>query len=145
MHHEYKPSDRNDVIIQTINDANLGWKADSCKLQKHHAQYCQDKASNTEGVILAQQASKNQIGEGEAWPQALKLAQQYRQKYASPDDIPDSELPQQFDWRDVNGYDFTGAVRDQKGCGSCYSFAFAQTMQSRLKVKYGYNAPPISA
>ena len=28
-----------DVLISTVNDADLGWKADVCKYQKHHAKY----------------------------------------------------------------------------------------------------------
>ena len=58
--------------------------------------------------------------------------------------IPDSELPEQHDWRNVEGYDFTGPVRDQKACGSCYAFAFTQSMESKLKVKYGQDVPLLS-
>jgi hypothetical protein len=28
-----------DILIETINSSDLGWKADTCKLQKHHAMY----------------------------------------------------------------------------------------------------------
>jgi hypothetical protein len=48
-----------------------------------------------------------------------------RNKYPEASMIPDSELPEQWDWRNVNGFDFTGPVRDQKACGSCYAMAFA--------------------
>ena len=36
-HAEHVPSDENDLIISSINALDLGWKADTCKLQKHHA------------------------------------------------------------------------------------------------------------
>ena len=49
-----------------------------------------------------------------------------------------------FDLRNVNNYDFTGNIRDQGGCGSCYTVAFTQAMESRLRVKYGYEAPTLS-
>ena len=39
LHLEHKPSDEMDLLISTLNDADLGWKADTCKLQKHHAKY----------------------------------------------------------------------------------------------------------
>jgi hypothetical protein len=28
-----------DLLISTVNQANLGWKASTCKLQKHHKDY----------------------------------------------------------------------------------------------------------
>lgn len=39
LHLEHKPSDEMDLLISTLNDAELGWKADTCKLQKHHSKY----------------------------------------------------------------------------------------------------------
>jgi hypothetical protein len=48
-HHEHVPSDENDLLIQAINDLDLGWKADTCKLQKHHANYgshCAEQEAN---------------------------------------------------------------------------------------------------
>ena len=44
----------------------------------------------------------------------------------------------------MEGYDFTGGVRDQKACGSCYAFAFTQAVESKLKVKYGQEVPQLS-
>lgn len=39
LHHEHVPTDETDLLISTINSMDLGWKADVCKLQKHHANY----------------------------------------------------------------------------------------------------------
>jgi len=38
-HHDHVPSDEMDVLIEAINSADLGWKADTCKLQKNHHMY----------------------------------------------------------------------------------------------------------
>lgn len=38
-HVEHVASDENDKAISFINKGNFGWKADVCKLQKHHADY----------------------------------------------------------------------------------------------------------
>jgi cathepsin C len=84
------------------------------------------------------------FGQGAGWDAALQKAQQFQGKYATADQIPTSELPEQWDWRNVNGFDFTGQVRDQKACGSCYTFAFTQSAESRLKVKYGKEPPQLS-
>ena len=52
------------------------------------------------------------FGEGDDFKKALAEAQKYRTKYANPGDIPDAELPENFDWRDVAGVDFTNKHRD---------------------------------
>lgn len=59
-------------------------------------------------------------------------------EYKTADDIPDHEVPDNFDWRNIRGYDFTGSLRDQAECGSCYSFAFIQVTEARMKIKYAH-------
>lgn len=45
-----------------------------------------------------------------------------------------SGLPDSFDWRNINGQDFVGDVRNQGNCGSCYSFASAGLLESRIRI-----------
>jgi hypothetical protein len=47
-----------------------------------------------------------------------------RTKYKTAEEIPDSEIPKNFDLSNIDGYDFTGKVRDQGSCGSCYTVSF---------------------
>lgn len=75
---------------------------------------------------------------------ALEKATKWRNLYNRSDAIPDKELPHNFDLRDVGGFDFTGKIRDQAECGSCYTQAFIQTVQSRLMYKYGKQVPELS-
>lgn len=49
-HHAHIPSDANDMLIQLINELDLGWKADTCKYQKHHEKY----GDHCEALHLAQ-------------------------------------------------------------------------------------------
>ena len=65
-------------------------------------------------------------------------------KYEKSQDIPDSELPESLDFRDVDGYDFTSYYRNQEHCGSCYTISFTQVMEARLKLKYGKQPPMLS-
>ena len=57
LHLEHKPSDEMDLLISTLNDADLGWTADTCKLQKHHARYGEGRSCDNEVVQLAQTES----------------------------------------------------------------------------------------
>ena len=43
---------------------------------------------------------------------ALTKAQQFQKSYGKADDIPDEMLPETHDVRNINGFDFTGAVRN---------------------------------
>jgi len=42
-------------------------------------------------------------------------------KYKKADDIPDNEVPINFDWTDIKGVDYTNKPRHQGVCGSCYA------------------------
>ena len=75
----------------------------------------------------------------------LTKVQSWAKKYKAPEDIPDSELPEVWDLRNMSSYDFTGAVRDQGPCGSCYTVSFTQVVEGRLKQKYGKDMPELSA
>ena len=75
-------------MIQAINDLKLTWKADTCKLQKHHVNYgshCQKEAA----LALAQTKSKadeegeaSSFGQQENFAGAWDEARKY-QKYNS--------------------------------------------------------------
>ena len=73
-------------------------------------------------------------------------AQSYMKEYKSPKDIPDNIVPAEYDFRNIGGYDFTGPIRDQAECGSCYTLGFVQTLEARLKLKFGHlgDQPAIS-
>ena len=160
-HHDHVPSDEMDVLISTINEMDIGWKADVCKLQKHHKMYgshCDDQLEDVELLQLSsdgdaanseEDSSKSDkkeatFGEGADFQAALAQARKPQEQYNSAELIPDDHLPEQFDWRDVNGFDFTGKVRDQKACGSCYTVAFTQVAEARLKIKTGKEVEQIS-
>lgn len=143
-HLEHVPSDENDLAISFINSQDFGWKADVCKLQKHHVDY----GSHCDSQILAQVDSESEIEDvpkekakepaktqtkvkakfgdnSTEFKKALEKVQSYSKKYKTADEIPDSELPESYDFTNIDGFDFTGPVRDQGACGSCYTVSFA--------------------
>lgn len=52
-------------------------------------------------------------------------------------------IPTTWDFRNIGGYDFTGDVRDQLECGSCYTLGFIQAIEARLKLKYAHKGQSI--
>jgi len=72
----------------------------------------------------------------------------YKEKMARCIDIPDvyeftketketkyeGMIPPVFDWRDVNGTDWTTSIKDQDGLGSCWSFAVIASFESVIQI-----------
>jgi len=52
-------------------------------------------------------------------------------------------LPENLDWRNVNGNNFVSPVDDQGGCGSCYAFASAGLLEARARVQTNNAQQPI--
>lgn len=44
--------------------------------------------------------------------EAIKRAQSWSKKFNSPEEIPDAEIPVEYDFRNIKGFDFTGKLRD---------------------------------
>lgn len=57
MHLSHRPSDEMDILIEEVNKADLGWKADVCKYQKHHALY--GAHCPAQELLLAQTSDDN--------------------------------------------------------------------------------------
>jgi C1A family cysteine protease len=47
-----------------------------------------------------------------------------------------AEFPGAWDWRDVEGADWTTAIRDQGACGSCVAFGSVAVLESMLKLHH---------
>ena len=95
---EHKPSDETDLLIQSVNEADLGWTADVCKYQTHHANYgehCDGAATpvtlaqtsdnyDTENLEVEEQSpNKKEFGgkNDKEFEGALKKAQTFMNKY----------------------------------------------------------------
>lgn len=75
---------------------------------------------------------------------ALEFAQQWQKKYDHADKISDKEIPDNHDFRNIQGYDFLNEHRDQGSCGSCYTIGFSQAVNARLNLKYGIKSESVS-
>jgi C1A family cysteine protease len=45
-----------------------------------------------------------------------------------------AEFPDAWDWRDVEGANWTTPIRDQQGCGSCVAFGTVAVLEAMLKL-----------
>lgn len=95
-------------------------------------------------LILAQTGSEAQaltdIGaetEVTSYEKALEKVQSWSKSYTSIHEMPNEHIPEVYDLRNIGGHDFTGPVRDQEHCGSCYGLSFIQSLENRLKMKHG--------
>jgi C1A family cysteine protease len=48
-----------------------------------------------------------------------------------------AEFPAAWDWRDVDGANWTTGIRDQEACGACVAFGAVAVLESMLKKHYG--------
>lgn len=49
---------------------------------------------------------------GKDFEEALKKAQSWAKKYKTADEIPDALIPESYDFRNLDGFDFTNPLRD---------------------------------
>jgi hypothetical protein len=129
FHLEHVPSDEMDLLITSTNEADVGFKLDTCKLQKNHEKFGEGQDCNDENdeVLLLQlgieadfnhhtqtKSAKKHFGRADdpEFPKVLEKVQQWQKKYSTSDEIPDSEIPESYDFRSIQGYDFTNPHRD---------------------------------
>ena len=124
-----------------LDDDEIKFKANTCMLQKSHSRYGEGKNCEDTLFMIDQNLAKKDKKFGkmsdENFVKALEYAQTWQKKYSDAQEIPDEEIPENHDFRNINGYDFTSDILNQGRCGSCYTVAFTQAVNSRLKLRYG--------
>ncbi|XP_064596864.1 dipeptidyl peptidase 1-like [Liolophura sinensis] len=53
------------------------------------------------------------------------------------------QLPDEFDWRDVNGVNYVSPVRNQQSCGSCYAFGSMAMLEARTRILTNNSRQPV--
>jgi cathepsin C len=46
-------------------------------------------------------------------------------------ELDDEHIPDEWDWRNVDGVSYVGPIRNQGACGSCYAFASTSMLEVR--------------
>ena len=52
-------------------------------------------------------------------------------------------LPDEFDWRNVDGKNYVSPVRDQATCGSCYAFGTLAMFEARVRILSNDTKTPV--
>ena len=52
-------------------------------------------------------------------------------------------LPEEFDWRNVDGKDYVSPVRNQGWCGSCYAFGTLAMFEARVRILTNGTKTPV--
>jgi cathepsin C len=110
---------REDELVQEVNS-----RAESHWTAKHYEEF--------EGRPMAelQMQSGTVLRPYKLRPE--ELAEQ--QSWAQDSLVDISDIPAQWDWRNVGGKNFVGPVRNQGSCGSCYSVAVSEMVSSRMRI-----------
>nr|XP_033805114.1 dipeptidyl peptidase 1 [Geotrypetes seraphini] len=61
----------------------------------------------------------------------------------SSEKVDPSEIPESWDWRNVNGVNYVSPVRNQGSCGSCYSFATMGMLEARIRIRTNNTQTPV--
>ena len=69
----------------------------------------------------------------------FKKALKHAQKYLKTpfDQLSLDDIEPEWNWEDLDGYDFTGRIIDQGKCGSCFLLANNGMLESRIKIWEG--------
>ncbi|KAK7101922.1 dipeptidyl peptidase 1-like [Littorina saxatilis] len=54
-----------------------------------------------------------------------------------------AKLPDNFDWRNVDGVNYVSPIRNQGACGSCYSFAALAMDEARIRIMTNNTKTPV--
>ena len=52
-------------------------------------------------------------------------------------------LPEEFDWRNVDGKNYVSPIRNQGSCGSCYAFGTMAMFEARVRIMSNGSATPV--
>jgi C1A family cysteine protease len=53
------------------------------------------------------------------------------------------KLPENFDWRNVDGANYDSPIRKQGECGSCYAIAAVSVLEARIRIKSNNRLKPL--
>nr|ACG60902.1 cathepsin C [Penaeus chinensis] len=111
LHKAYRNDEK---LVSDINAAQTSWRAKAYPEHEKFGRYQMFLRAGGPGAVLSSPPS----------PAPATPEQKARVAF----------LPENFDWRNVEGVNYVSAVRDQASCGSCYTFASMAQLEARLRM-----------
>jgi len=111
----------NPVFVNEINNAQSAWRA---------VVYDEYK-----GTTVAQLISRAGGPKRFNFPKPSQVTEE--------DLLKAKSLPDEFDWRDVDGKNYVSPVRNQATCGSCYAFGTLAMFEARVRVLSNVTETPV--
>jgi len=117
LHSEYVRA-----LKETLSNTNARWEAD----ENHFTDRPMEEWSQWLGFTPAP-------GEASPIEKISRAASNYHAHMAAAAAAP-SAAPSSTDWRNHNGVNYIGTVKNQKQCGSCVAFATAALLESNAQI-----------
>lgn len=111
----------NQEFVDQINNAQSSWKA---VVYEHYS-------GMTVAQLIAHAGGPNRLN----FPKPSQPTE--------ADLLKAKVLPDEFDWRDVDGKNYVSPIRNQGACGSCYAFATMAMFEARVRVMSNATKTPV--
>lgn len=127
-------------FIQRVNDPinKYKWKAKAYD-EFNGKSYLHMR--NLLGNVNYMKGLQNQIRENKLADSFLEL--EIKMSHQSSNNSMLDQVPDGFDWRDVDGINYDSPVRKQGECGSCYAIAAISVMEARIRIRSNNRLKPI--
>lgn len=113
-------------FIQKLNDMNLPWTA---ARNLDNEKYTIKEHFYRAGGVIRRNVDADQMTVQEKIEKSKNLPRM-------------AGVPENLDWRNIDGESFVSVVDDQGACGSCYSFAACGLMEARVRIDSGNTKRP---
>lgn len=118
VHTMYRPEHK---LVSEINRRATSWEA--------------TRYPELETLSLHEVMQRAGGGKGRKSAARLKAAMPVVDKQALEALVDTSDLPEAWDWSDVDGKNFVSEVINQGSCGSCYAVSTTDMLSSRLRIQ----------
>eukprot|EP00003_Mantamonas_plastica_P002193 TRINITY_DN1164_c0_g1_i2.p1 TRINITY_DN1164_c0_g1~~TRINITY_DN1164_c0_g1_i2.p1 ORF type:complete len:480 (-),score=161.67 TRINITY_DN1164_c0_g1_i2:47-1486(-) len=118
-------------LVDLINNSQTSWKATTYPQWELYT------------VSELRRMAGSEIKDAATYGQQAKLMKQEQENQSEEiEDSDDDQLPEQWDWSNVNGKNYLGKVKAQHNCGGCYTFGSMSALEARVRIRSNLKHQP---